>query len=62
VDEVRNGSSYLSQHDLRVFFGLGMKSQADLVEIRWPSGVIQRLSSVEADQILTVYEPHESEE
>ncbi|MBI4532148.1 MAG: CRTAC1 family protein [Candidatus Latescibacteria bacterium] len=62
VDEVRSGSSYLSQNDLRVFFGLGMKSQADLVEIRWPSGVIQRLSSVEANQILTVYEPHESEE
>jgi hypothetical protein len=58
VDEVRSGSSYLSQNDTRVFFGLGTKKRADLVEIRWPGGIVQRLQAVEGDRILTVYEPH----
>jgi hypothetical protein len=62
VDEVRNGSSYLSQHDFRVFFGLGAKNQVDLVEIRWPGGSLQRLSAVGVDQVLTVYEPRERSE
>ena len=61
VDEVRGGSSWLSQNDLRVFFGLGEKRQVDLVEIRWPSGVVQQLRSVKVDQVLTVYEPREPE-
>ena len=56
VDEVRSGSSYLSQDDLRLFFGLGAEERAD-VEIRWPSGIVQRLEAIEADQILAVREP-----
>lgn len=56
VDEVRSGSSYLSQEDLRLFFGLGPREQADRVEIRWPSGILQRLTGVEAGQFLTVHE------
>ena len=38
VDEVRSGASYTSQNDLRVHFGLGKATQADRIEIRWPSG------------------------
>ena len=61
VDEVRGGSSWLSQDDLRVSFGLEAKDGVDLVEIRWPSGIVQQLSDVEVDQILRVHEPRTSE-
>ena len=57
VEEVRSGSSYLSQNALRVHFGLGTHAQVDRVEIRWPSGIKQVLENVAADQILTVQEP-----
>jgi hypothetical protein len=43
TDEVRSGGSYLSQHDLRVHFGLGAATKIDYVEIRWPSGAIEKL-------------------
>jgi hypothetical protein len=57
VGEVKSGSSYLSQEDLRLLFGLGTREQADLVEVRWPSGIVQRFKGVEAGQSLTVQEP-----
>ncbi len=55
MDEVRSGGSYLSQSDLRVHFGLGAAETADL-EIRWPSGVVDRLNGVKANQVLRVEE------
>jgi hypothetical protein len=42
-DEVRSGGSYLSQHDLRIHFGLGAATSIQAVEIRWPSGTIESL-------------------
>ena len=39
VDEVRSGSSYYSNNDMRVHFGLGAATKMDSVEIRWPSGL-----------------------
>ena len=56
-DVVRAGSSYLCQSAPRPFFGLGDRTRADEVEIRWPSGRVQRLYDVAADQLLTVREP-----
>jgi len=56
MDVVRTGSSYMCQNALRPFFGLGTHTRADQVEIRWPSGAVQRLENVAADQILTVRE------
>ena len=38
IDEVMSGSSYYSQNDLRLHFGLGTADQADRVEVSWPSG------------------------
>jgi len=38
-------------------FGLGRNRSADLVEIHWPSGIIQQLRNVPADQIVKVKEP-----
>jgi enediyne biosynthesis protein E4 len=55
VDEVRSGGSYLSQSDLRVHFGLGDAEEVSL-EVRWPSGVTDRLEHVQADQVITVKE------
>jgi enediyne biosynthesis protein E4 len=59
VREVRSGESYISRHDPRVFFGLGGETTIDLVEIRWPSGKVQSLEGVAADQVLTVREEGE---
>jgi enediyne biosynthesis protein E4 len=51
---VRSGSSYLSQEDMRLHFGLGAASQADSLEVRWSDDTITRLSSVKLDRILTI--------
>ena len=40
-----------------VHFGLGTDSQAESVEIRWPSGIVQKLENVPADRVLKVTEP-----
>lgn len=54
--EVRAGSSYLSQSDLRVHFGLGEAERVDRLEIRWPGGATDILNDIEANQILTIVE------
>jgi hypothetical protein len=53
---VTTGGSYLSASDKRAHFGLGTASVAQTVEIRWPSGIVQTLHNVHADQILTINE------
>jgi len=56
VDEVRSGSSYISQNDLRVHFGLGRAAKIDSVEVRWPSGIVERFSDLALDSIHTLTE------
>ena len=56
IREVRSGSSYLSQNDMRLHFGLGKYRRVDRVEIRWPSGLQEQLEGVETNQILTLVE------
>ena len=51
VDEVRSGSSYDSNNDMRVHFGLGARTKLDWVEVRWPSGLTERFASVRVDAI-----------
>jgi len=53
---LRSGSSYLSSSELILTFGLGLRDKADTIEIRWPSGQIDRLSNVAAGQTITVTE------
>jgi hypothetical protein len=53
---LRSGSSYLSQSELVLTFGLGQRTQADSIEIRWPSGHVDRLGKVAAGQLITVKE------
>ena len=43
VDEVRSGSSYISNSDMRVHFGLGKTDKIEWVEVRWPSGTARAL-------------------
>jgi enediyne biosynthesis protein E4 len=47
---------YASSSDARVHFGLGAARSA-MVEVRWPSGAVQRVGEVEVDRYLTVREP-----
>ena len=54
--EVKGGSSYLSQNDLRQHFGLGTKDSMDEVTVRWPSGQSEVLKNVPADFIYTIVE------
>jgi len=49
VDEVRSGSSYISNSDMRVHFGLGAASRVDWVEVRWPSGFVERFENLPVD-------------
>ena len=53
---LRSGSSYLSQSELVLTFGLGAQTKADNVEIQWPSGQVDKLSNVNAGQTVTVEE------
>ena len=56
VDEVRSGSSYDSNNDMRVHFGLGRIERVEWVEVRWPSGLTERFSNVRVDAIQDVKE------
>jgi hypothetical protein len=49
-------AGYASSSAGPMHFGLGVNKEADLVEIRWPSGIVQQLRRVAADQILKVRE------
>jgi enediyne biosynthesis protein E4 len=51
VDEVRSGSSYISNSDMRVHFGLGAAAKIEWVEIRWPSGLTEHFANLPVDQI-----------
>jgi hypothetical protein len=57
---VTTAGSYLSASDKRVHFGLGKDSAAQTIEIRWPSGIVQTLKDVHADQMLEINEPLQS--
>jgi len=53
---VQSGSSYLSQSERILTFGLGRADHADSVEVRWPSGRVDRLSNVKAGAVVTIQE------
>ncbi|MBL8227178.1 MAG: CRTAC1 family protein [Bryobacterales bacterium] len=54
---VHSGSSYCSSSDLALTFGLGQDARVSAVEVRWPSGAVQRIDNPQARQILEVIEP-----
>ena len=53
---LHSGSSYLSQSELVLTFGLGQSTKADSVEVLWPSGQEDKLSNISAGQTITVQE------
>ncbi len=54
---VTTAGSYLSSNDKRAHFGLGTDPTAKSIEIRWPSGIVQKLENVRGDQVLKIDEP-----
>ncbi len=56
IDEVMSGSSYYSQNDLRLHFGLGKAATVDAIEIAWPSGLKDSFKNVAVNQLLIVQE------
>jgi len=56
IDEVRSGGSYISQNDLRVHFGLGKAEKVQLLEVRWPSGQVDAIKDITANQCIYVKE------
>ncbi len=49
-------ASYYSHDDLRLHFGLGAATKADAVEVRWPSGFVQKVTDVPAGKVFTMTE------
>jgi enediyne biosynthesis protein E4 len=56
IDEVRSGSSFDSNNDMRVHFGLGATVKIDWVEVRWPSGLLEKFENVGVDGIRQIKE------
>ena len=56
---VNTAIGYLSASDKRLIVGLGADSAAKLVEIRWPSGVVQKFENVKSGEKLKAVEPAE---
>ncbi len=54
--EVLSGGSYLSQHDLRLHFGLGSHERLDSAEISWPDGKKETLTNLAVDRFYLVHE------
>jgi hypothetical protein len=53
------GGSFLSSHDPRLVLGLGQRTKVDFVEVKWPSGAVQRLTDLPVDRYVTVVEGQE---
>lgn len=56
IDEVRSGGSFYSQNDLRIHFGLGKSARIDVLEIRWPTGHVDRFRDVAVNRFLKIKE------
>jgi hypothetical protein len=56
-NHVSFAAGYASSSASPTHFGLGASKSADVVEIRWPSGILQELRNVAADRVVKVKEP-----
>jgi len=54
--EVRSGSTFMSQSDLRLHFGLGVASRAETVEVQWPGGASEKIGALPAGHVITITE------
>ena len=55
--EVSAGSSQMSQNTLIAHFGMADSAKADTLTVKWPSGTVQVLNDIPANQIVTITEP-----
>ena len=58
--ERRSGDSYLSHSDARLHFGLGTRTKADSVEVRWPHGSVQTFRDIPANAFIKIVEGAQS--
>lgn len=56
MQEVRSGDGYLSQHELKLHFGMGTHNLVDSVEVRWQNGAKQNLSDVSVNNVIVLEE------
>jgi len=56
IDEVRSSSGYFSHNDMRIHFGLGKAEKVDVLELRWPSGIVEVLRDLKPNQLIYVKE------
>jgi hypothetical protein len=56
IEEVRSSNGYYSASDLRIHFGLCEATKADVVEIKWPSGMVDTLKDLEANRLYVIEE------
>jgi hypothetical protein len=55
-NEVRSGDSYISQSELRLHFGLEKRTKIDLIEVRWPSGTVDKITDARVNSIVSIKE------
>lgn len=55
-DRVRTGCAFMSSCDMRVHFGLARHERVDAIEVRWPSGHVDKLANIEANQAIAIRE------
>jgi enediyne biosynthesis protein E4 len=53
---LNSGSSYLAQSERILTFGIGSRTQADSVEVKWPSGQVDRLTNVRSGEVVVIRE------
>jgi hypothetical protein len=56
-NHVTTSIGFMSSSDKRIHFGLGRERKIKNLVIHWPSGIVQKLTSIAADQVLRVQEP-----
>jgi hypothetical protein len=56
VEQAKGGTSYMSASDPRIHFGLGGRTQVESLQITWPSGQVDQLTNLPADQFIAVKE------
>jgi len=56
LQEVRSGSSYISNNDMRLHFGLGSSTELSRIEVRWPNGNSESFRGGKVDRFVTLTE------
>ena len=60
IQPLISGTSYFSTNAKELYFGIGMSTKADRLEIKWPSGIIQTFNNIENNQTVLIIEGKES--